>query len=195
MQIYNVKRVKYIALSIFTFLMAFFFTACSSSSSMNITCCSGALDSEQMITSLWTLTEQTNGLPSSEQTLSISSIIMGSGETQDAKLQDSIGQNQFAAMITAREIDIILCTLDKDDILAKSDSFMPLEKIFSTEELTELVDLLIAHETDATPYGVILTDTETLTPVFGDVPIGIFLADNCPNPSLAKEFMRNLVLP
>ena len=148
-----------------------------------------------MITSLWTLTKQTDGLPSSEQSLSFSSIIMGSGNTQDAKLQDAIGQSQFAAMIAAREIDIILCTLDKDDILAKSDSFMPLEKIFSTEELTELVDLLIAHETDATPYGVILTDTETLTPVFGDVPIGIFLADNCPNPSLAKEFMRNLVLP
>ena len=171
--------------------MIFLLTGCHQSpAALNLVFCAGSLDTEQASDCAKQII---SGLSTSA--FSSSCVLMGSGNTQDAKLQDAIGQSQFAAMIAAREIDIILCTLDKDDILAKSDSFMPLEKIFSTEELTELVDLLIAHETDATPYGVILTDTETLTPVFGDVPIGIFLADNCPNPSLAKEFMRNLVLP
>ena len=173
--------------------MAFFVTSCSAST-MNITCCSSALDAEQMTASLWTLAEQTNGLPSSEQALSFSSIIMGSGETQDAKLQDSIGQNQFAAMITAQEIDLIFCTLDKDDLLAKFDSFMGLDQIFTADELNQLADRTIFFQTSPVPYGIILTNIEPLTNIFGNMPVGVFLAENCSNPDWAKSMIRSLVL-
>ena len=156
---------------------------------LNILFCGGALDAEQTISCGIQLAQHIHA-----DNPSVSYLLTGSGKTQDARLQDTFGQSQFAAMITAREVDIVICALEDDDMLAKNESFMALDQIFSEAEQLALQDRLITYPSDPLAYGIDITGHTAVQSVFGNSPVGIFLADNCPNPELAKGLIRQLVL-
>ena len=132
-------------------------------------------------------------------------ILAGGSSTHDDSLTGAAGQTKFTALIAAQEIDVAICTLDAASIQARNESFMPLDQIFTAGELEQLGDRQISYELtelkdgvetptgQRTPAcGVALAASDSLAAVFGEQPIGVFVADNSPNASLAKEVMRRL---
>lgn len=113
------------------------------------------------------------------------------------------GTVALTAMITAGEVDVLVCDLDEAPRYARSGMFYDLTEIFSGEELAKISDRLLTFEmVDETgtptgeftaPCGLELPAREDLTWVMGGVHNGIFITCGAGNLDLAKEMFWQIV--
>ena len=116
------------------------------------------------------------------------------------------GMVQIPLMVTARELDVVIATLDNAARDARGDMFLPLDEIFTPEELAAFGDRLISFEHveidgpytrptgEMTPIcGINIAGNEHMRQIFGEQEIGVFIVANSRNVELAREVMLSLV--
>ncbi len=184
-------------------------SGCSSSSQpqpFQMVFCGNPMDTSQIESYGNSLSASMPELTIEGQAPVFTSILAGDGASKDDTLTGVAGQTKFTAMIAGKEIDVAICTLDAAEVQARNESFMPLEEIFTAQELEQLGDRQVSYELtevkdgeevptgERTPAcGVTLTSDSSLAAIFGDQPVAVFVADNSPNADLAKKVMRHLV--
>lgn len=206
---FNVKRSRIFTVGTAVFIAAaLLLSGCSASNQVKpfqMVFCGNPLDASKIESYGANLSSSMPQLTVENQDPVFTPILAGEGLTQEDQITGAAGQTKFTALIAAQEIDVAICTLDTAEIQARNESFMPLDQIFTAEELEQLGDRQFSFELTElkdgeevptgqnTPAcGVALTADDELAAIFGDQPIGVFVADNSPNAELAKEVMRQL---
>ena len=206
---FNVKRSRIFTVGTAVFIAAaLLLSGCSASNQVKpfqMVFCGNPLDASKIESYGANLSSSMPQLTVENQAPVFTPILAGEGLTQEDQITGAAGQTKFTALIAAQEIDVAICTLDTAEIQARNESFMPLDQIFTAEELEQLGDRQLSFELTElkdgeevptgqnTPAGgVALTADDELAAIFGDQPIGVFVADNSPNAELAKEVMRQL---
>lgn len=206
---FNVKRSRIFTVGTAVFIAAaLLLSGCSASNQVKpfqMVFCGNPLDASKIESYGANLSSNMPQLTVENQDPVFTPILAGEGLTQEDQITGAAGQTKFTALIAAQEIDVAICTLDTAEIQARNESFMPLDQIFTAEELEQLGDRQLSFELTElkdgeevptgqnTPAcGVALTADDELAAIFGDQPIGVFVADNSPNAELAKEVMRQL---
>ncbi len=206
---FNVKRSRIFTVGTAVFIAAaLLLSGCSASNQVKpfqMVFCGNPLDASKIESYGANLSSSMPQLTVENQDPVFTPILAGEGLTQEDQITGAAGQTKFTALIAAQEIDVAICTLDTAEIQARNESFMPLDQIFTAEELEQLGDRQLSFELTElkdgeevptgqnTPAcGVALTADDELAAIFGDQPIGVFVADNSPNAELAKEVMRQL---
>ncbi|MCT4687801.1 hypothetical protein [Vallitalea sp.] len=82
-------------------------------------------------------------------------------------------QTKFVANISARELDVLILDKEQYNFLLLQGSMIPLDKVFSEDELNKLTDRLIKgkseEDTNEQIYGINVTDNEKIkTVMVGD---------------------------
>lgn len=206
---FNVKRSRIFTVGTAVFIAAaLLLSGCSASNQVKpfqMVFCGNPLDASKIESYGANLSSSMPQLTVENQDPVFTPILAGEGLTQEDQITGAAGQTKFTALIAAQEIDVAICTLDTAEIQARNESFMPLDQIFTAEELEQLGDRQLSFELTElkdgeevptgqnTPAcGVALTADDELAAIFGNQPIGVFVADNSPNAELAKEVMRQL---
>lgn len=206
---FNAKRSRIFTAGTAVFIAAALpLSGCSASNQaqpFQMAVCGNPLDAAQVESYGAKLSSDMPQLTLEGQAPVLTPVLAGKGLTREDEITGAAGQAKFTALIAAQEVDVAICTLDAAEIQARNESFMPLDQIFTAEELAQLGDRQLCFELTElkdgeeiptgqyTPAcGVSLTSNSELTAIFGDQPVGVFVADNSPNASLAKEVMRRL---
>jgi len=140
------------------------------------------------------------------------SMIMGEVENdiESGIINDPImamaGMMKMTALISSGEIDIIVSDIDNAARNARGGMFMPLDEIFTVDELNAMngrllyFDLIDYDGDEATPTGEItpicgidISENEMMKQIFGAQEIGVFIVVNANNLDLAKEVMLTLI--
>lgn len=116
------------------------------------------------------------------------------------------GMMQMSMLVMSGDLDLVVATLDNAARDARNDMFIPLDEIFTAEEMAAFGDRLLSFEhvdTDGfdtwptgemTPIcGINITGNEDMRKIFGNQEIGVFIVANTGNLDLAKGVMLSLV--
>lgn len=92
-------------------------------------------------------------------------------------------QTKFIANISARELDVLILDNEQFDSLVLQGSMLPLDQVFSEDELGKLTDRLLKgkseEDTNEQIYGIDITDNEKIkTVMVGDSDIVIGVVSN-----------------
>lgn len=92
-------------------------------------------------------------------------------------------QTKFIANISARELDVLILDKEQFDSLVLQGSMLPLDQVFSEDELGKLTDRLLKgkseEDTNEQIYGIDITDNEKIkTVMVGDSDIVIGVVSN-----------------
>ncbi|QUH30512.1 hypothetical protein [Vallitalea guaymasensis] len=92
-------------------------------------------------------------------------------------------QTKFIANISARELDVLILDKEQFDSLVLQGSMLPLDQVFSEDELGKLTDRLLKgkseEDTNEQIYGIDITDIEKIkTVMVGDSDIVIGVVSN-----------------
>lgn len=137
--------------------------------------------------------------------LSATGMMVVSGtEDNTANMMGTTSMMKISAMITAKELDVMLCDEQSVQNLANNGSFLPLSEAFTAEELEEIgEDKLISYEkTDETgqptgemgePCGIRITENSQFADILASDEMGIYIVANTEKKDLAKEYVLSLL--
>ena len=110
---------------------------------------------------------------------------------------------KVSAMVTAKEIDLMICDTENAARFARSEMFVPVEEVLSEEELAQYEDRLLKFETvDETgnltgeftqPCGISLTGDSRFDSIFGEQEYGVFLVANADPMENAEAIFKDLI--
>lgn len=133
-------------------------------------------------------------------TVNLTCVATGSGE--DPTMQMA-GMMKLTAAIAAQEVDIVIADEANAARNARSDTFYALSDLLTEDEITALGANALSYSLlddageptgENTPAcGVDLSSDARFDAVFGDVPVGAFVAANSPNLENSKELLRELI--
>ena len=116
------------------------------------------------------------------------------------------GMMKTSMLVAAGELDVVVASLDNAARDARGEMFLPLDEVFTADELASLGDRLLSFDhidTDGyetwltgakTPVcGIDITGNEEMRAIFGNQKIGVFIVANTRNLELAKEVMLSLM--
>jgi len=165
------------------------------------------------------VTEYGNSLKSSMPELTIdgtapvfSSMMMGETRNDAASgvpadpMMGMAGMMRMAAVVSTGEMDVFIADMENAGRNARSDMFMPLDKVFPGEDLSAYGERLLSFDIlsndsydpqptgEKTPVcGFSITGNPQIRRIFGDQEIGVFIISNTKNLELAKKVMRSLL--
>ena len=132
-------------------------------------------------------------------TVNLTCVATGSGE--DPTMQMA-GMMKLTAAIAAQEVDVVIADESNAARNARSDTFYALSDLLTEDEITALGANTLSYSLlddegeptdESTPEcGVDLSSDARFDAVFGDVPVGVFVAANSPNLENSKAFLREL---
>lgn len=113
------------------------------------------------------------------------------------------GAMAMTAMLSAGEVDVLVCDLENAVRYARSGAFYDLADIFTPEELAEFGESLLTFDV-IDPYGEPTGDTidrcgidlsgrDSLTRILGEDSCGVFVVVSARDLDLAREIVRELV--
>lgn len=112
------------------------------------------------------------------------------------------GAMAMTAMLSAGEVDVLVCDLDNAARYARSGAFYDLRDIFTPEELAEYEDSLISFplidntgeltEETTGPCGLDLAGRSSLTTILGDEHYGAFIVFSACDLDLTRDTIREL---
>ncbi len=212
------KRKKTLALLSATILTAVTLTGCSSESEhgLAITAIAPYVSYEKAEEYSQTLTVGEDNLP---VLLTTEMMTAPSEETEETEVadsyeesMDSVNQNaaemmgaagmmKVTAQIAGNEVDIIISDYENGQRL--SESFLPLDELFTTEELAEIdTDLLVSYEelddennptgNILPPTGIDVTSMEEYTDFMSGEQLVIHVVSNTENLEVTKDYMLSL---
>lgn len=123
---------------------------------------------------------------------------ISSGDSESDPMAAMAGMMKLTSMIAAKEVDVLVTSLEEGEKQAKNASFMPLEELFTEEELAglELVSFDIQND-DGTPdeenskaCGVKLTSGELSQLTNGGA--AVFVVVNTEHLDQAKEVLLQI---
>ena len=129
----------------------------------------------------------------------------GSGAMVDP-MMGMAGMMRMAAVVSTGEMDVFIADMENAGRNARSDMFMPLDKVFPGEDLSAYGERLLSFDIlsndsydpqptgEKTPVcGFSITGNPQIRRIFGDQEIGVFIISNTKNLELAKKVMRSLL--
>jgi len=184
-------------------LLCLFLTGCSPhSKSFDVAFCAPYLDANLVDDTGSALTE---ALPSLQAASPVFSYVLA-GDIPDDLMAGTLGQTKLTGMLMAQEADVIIATPEVARVQAVNELFMPLDQLFTPEELSDLaertlkyefVDVIEGREVPTGQHtevcGINITGHELLTPLLGDQTLGVYVAANTDSPEQAKALIRYLV--
>lgn len=113
------------------------------------------------------------------------------------------GAMAMSAMLSAGEVDVMVCDLENAVRYARSGAFYDLTEIFTPEELAEFGDSALSFDIidpygnltgEKTPVcGLDLSGRDALTRIMGDEHYGVFIVCSAGDIELAKQIVRELL--
>lgn len=133
-------------------------------------------------------------------TVNLTCVATGSGE--DPTMQMA-GMMKLTAAIAAQEVDVVIADEANAARNARSDTFYALSDLLTEDEISALGTNALSYSLlddqgeptgESTPAcGVDLSSDARFDAVFGDVPVGVFVAANSPNLENSKALLRGLI--
>lgn len=140
------------------------------------------------------------GWQEEETAVGFTSISFGDPET-DPYAGANIAK--VSAMVTAKEVDVIVCDTENAARFARGEMFVPIEEVLSEEELSQYQDRLLAFEMvndegnptgEFTPScGISITGDPRFDEIYGEQEYGVFLVSNAEPMENAEEVFKELI--
>ncbi len=121
-----------------------------------------------------------------------------------AEMMGSAGFMKITAQLTSGEIDVIICDYENGQRLSSMETFMPLENIFTPEELAEIDEnLLVSYQevddennttgTMLPPAGIDVSNIQAISDFMVADQLVCHIVSNTPNMENAKEYMVSVI--
>ena len=133
--------------------------------------------------------------------LEVSAFSFGSQETDPTMFGASA--IKLSAMVTAGEMDILICDAENAARYARSETFVPIDQIIPEEKLSGYQERLMAFELldeegnptgEYTPaYGVSLNGSPLLDAFYGGQEYGVFLVGNAEPMETVKQLFMDIL--
>ncbi len=171
---FNVKRSRIFTVGTAVFIAAaLLLSGCSASNQVKpfqMVFCGNPLDASKIESYGANLSSNMPQLTVENQDPVFTPILAGEGLTQEDQITGAAGQTKFTALIAAQEIDVAICTLDTAEIQARNESFMPLDQIFTAEELEQLGDRQLSFQLTELKDGEEVPSRQIPPPVASPLP-------------------------
>lgn len=208
------KHVKYAALAVCMAALMALMSACSggeqapaategadgtltgeATDALNIYMCADLLSEDAANELVGKLAEELDGV-----NVTLNCVVTGGGA--DPTMQMG-GMLKLTSAVAAGEVDVVIADEANAARNARSEMFYPLSDILTDDEVDALGNLALSYSMvddmgeptdETTPLcGIDLSGDERFKTVFGDVPVGAFVAANSPNLENSKALMRALM--
>lgn len=123
---------------------------------------------------------------------------------KSADLAVSANLMKLTAMIAGKEVDVMICDIDAAARFVNDEVFLPLNELFTEEELAEIDESLQivyeAKDDDGNPTGemldacgIVVSDREDLKAFLPSENIGVYVIGNTTNLDTAKQYVMSLM--
>ncbi len=121
-----------------------------------------------------------------------------------AEMMGAVGMMTITAQVAGQEIDIIISDYDNAQTLSNNGAFMPLEDVFTAEELAEIDESLhvsyaeVDNDNTATgnmlaPSGIDVSDIEEFSEILYADQLVLHVVGNTENMDAVKEYISTLL--
>ena len=214
------KQMRYIALALSMAVLLMTLTACGgggeetptttvnadgtlsgeATDTLNVYMCAEYLNEDAANELIDQLTSSLDMFSDGGVTVNLTCVATGSGE--DPTMQMA-GMMKLTAAIAAQEVDVVIADEANAARNARSDTFYALSDLLTEDEISALGTNALSYSLlddqgeptgESTPAcGVDLSSDTRFDAVFGDVPVGVFVAANSPNLENSKALLRGLI--
>lgn len=190
--------------------------ACSSASgadrAFQVAFCSPAMNSDAIDAYGEKLVAEIPALAAEETAPVFTPIYMGETENDPEQgigtdpMMTMGGMMKFTAMIASGEVDVVVSDMENASRNAQSGAFMPLDEVFTAEELAAITAEQLSFDMleydgevgvptgEKTPAcGFDVSGSEALAAIFGDQQLGVFIAEGTKDVELAKQVVLSML--